>query len=106
MTNLRQGSKRAWYHLHGGLYHGVKERQWFRFQGIQSVLVSTWEFTFTSPSRLSKGREGGFVSFFWVWSKKTKQPRLESSPSPLDPTEIPLDSPSPPNFLHGAVVKS
>lgn len=33
-----------------------------------------------------------FVSFFPVWSKKTKPWRLESSSLPLDPTEIPLDS--------------
>lgn len=59
------------------------------------------ELTFTSPSRLGQGREGGFVSFFWVWSKKTKQPRLESSSSPLDPTGLP----SLPNFLRGEVVR-
>lgn len=46
-----------------------------------------WEFTFTSPSRLGQGKEEGFVSFFWVWSKKTKRPRLESSSSPLDPRD-------------------
>lgn len=62
------------------------------------MLVSTRSSPLLVPPGLSQGREGGFVSFFRVWSKKTKRPRLESSPSPLDPTEIPLDSHPLPTF--------
>lgn len=65
------------------------------------------EFTFTIPSMLSQGREGGFVSFFCVWSKKKKNQTAKAGIQVLTPPahRDPIRLPIPPNFPHGAVVK-